>query len=216
MKRKVNIILIIIVLIVYIFRNNLDALVINSDNVLKAEIVSNLENNNLKEELNNIHSEINLEKINNEYTISKVKYRNVYNFLDEITIYKGSKDNLKEKDAVFNNEGLIGIITKTEENSSIVRLITNKETNISVKINESFGVLKANDSKLIVSNITNYENVEVGDKVYTSGIGHLIGNILIGTVSEITTDNLGIEKIITISPAVNFNKINYVYVVGAK
>ena len=200
----------------YIFRNNIDALLINKDNILNYKIIYDIENNNLQEELNNIKEEIDLTEKDNEYIISKVKYRNVYDFLKEMTIYKGRSNNIKEKDAVFNNDGLIGIIKKVDENSSIVRLLTNKETNISVKIKDSYGILKVNDDKLIVSNITNTVNIEPEDEIFTSGIGNLIGNILIGTVKEVTTDNLGIEKIITVNPSVNFAKINYVYVAGAK
>ena len=53
----------------------------------------------------------------------------------------------------------------------------------------------------------------VGDKIYTSGIGNLPGDILVGEVSKIDLNNTEIEKIITVKPAVDFENINHVMVV---
>ena len=118
--------------------------------------------------------------------------------------------------AVISEDGLIGVIKSVADNSSVVRLITNQKSNVSVKINETYGLLKMQENTLVVSNITNYDSVKVGDEISTSGIGNLPGNLLIGTVKEITLDSLGIEKIITVALKPNLENLNYVYVVGEK
>ena len=57
---------------------------------------------------------------------SKVMLRNIYEFKDILTIYKGSDQNITVGSPVINEKGLIGIITKLNSTSSEVRLITNK------------------------------------------------------------------------------------------
>ena len=110
--------------------------------------------------------------------------------------------------------GLVGVITDVSENNSRVRLITSNESNISVKINESYGILKVSNGSLIVSDLSNYDNISVGDKIYTSGIGNLIGDIYIGEVSNIFLNSTNIEKIITVTPAVDFDNLKYIAVIS--
>ena len=55
--------------------------------------------------------------------------------------------------------------------------------------------------------------IKEGDKVYTSGLTNITKDILIGTVSNITKDNLELEYIIEVTPAANFHNLNYVGVI---
>ena len=146
--------------------------------------------------------------------ISRILYRDIYDYHNYITIYKGSNDNLEEGMVVINESGLVGVVTKVNKNNSIVRLITSVDSNISVKINEYSGILKVSNGSLIVSDLSNYDNINVGDKIYTSGIGNLIGDIYIGEVREITLNNTNIEKIITVTPAVDFDNLKYIAVIS--
>ena len=149
-------------------------------------------------------------KYNNiNYTLSKVKYRDIYNYKHEFTIYKGYMNNIKPGYAVINDIGLVGIITKCYKYVSIVRLITNNKSAISVKINNNYGILKYKDT-LYVDDIIG--DVSINDLVYTSGFGNIIPNILIGRVNNITYNN--INKKIEISPSVDFDSINYLYILG--
>ncbi len=147
-------------------------------------------------------------------SISRILYRDIYDYHNYITIYKGSNDNLEEGMVVINESGLVGVVTKVNKNNSIVRLITSVDSNISVKINEYSGILKVSNGSLIVSDLSNYDNINVGDKIYTSGIGNLIGDIYIGEVREITLNNTNIEKIITVTPAVDFDNLKYIAVIS--
>ena len=105
------------------------------------------------------------------------------------------------------------MVNKTYEHESIVELITNKNSEISVSINDSYGILKY-ENDVVVNNLNNYDNVLVGDKIYTSGIGNLPKSILIGTVSEVNLNNTGIEKVVKVFLSANINEINYVFVYG--
>lgn len=147
-------------------------------------------------------------------TISRTLYRDIYDYHNYITIYKGSNDKINEGMVVVNNFGLVGVISQVDKNNSRVRLITSNESNISVKINESYGILKVSNGSLIVSDLSNYDNISVGDKIYTSGIGNLIGDIYIGEVSNISLNSTNIEKIITVTPAVDFDNLKYIAVIS--
>ena len=147
-------------------------------------------------------------------TISRILYRDIYDYHNYITIYKGSDDFINEDMVVVNNNGLVGVISHVDKNNSRVRLITSNDSNISVRINEAFGILKVSNGSLIVSDLSNYDNISVGDKIYTSGIGNLIGDIYIGEVSNISLNSTNIEKIITVTPAVDFDNLKYIAVIS--
>ena len=144
--------------------------------------------------------------------VSRVKYRNVYEYSDTLTIYKGFKNNVFVNDIVLNNDGLIGIVTKTYDYYSIVTLITNKNSNISVKINDAIGILKTINNTLVVTNINNYEKVNVDDEIYTSGLGNLPDNIYIGKVKSINLNNTEIEKVVEVNINDRLEKLDYLFI----
>ena len=179
--------------------------------------INNLNNNycnKINEEYNELLN-INNIKYNSTFNlnISKVMYRDIYDYNNYITIYKGSNDNIEKNMAVINKYGLVGIIDKVNKNNSIVKLITNIDSNVSVKINDNFGILKVNNGKLIVSDISNYNDININDKIYTSGLGNIPGDLYVGVVSDISLNNTNIEKIITVKSDVDFNNIKYIAVI---
>lgn len=203
-----------IIFLIFIFGSNIDNFLISINPKMNEKILLNEYQSTLKsnyEELLNYHNlSINT---NPNIIISKVKFRNIYSFKDEIVIYKGFKDKVGVGDAVVNSDGLVGVVKKTFEHDSIVELLTNKNSEISVKINDAYGILTY-DGKVIVNSLNVSENISVGDKIYTSGIGNLPGNILVGEVAKINLNNNKIEKVIEVSLKADLNKINYLYIYG--
>ena len=176
----------------------------NVYNPLKCEFLENDYNKLL--EFNNIDI-----IYNNRFFNTTIIYKNIYNYLNEITIRGGKDKNFKKYPVIYDNT-LIGIISKVNESSSIVKLITNKTTQISVKINEFLGVLKSDNGKLIVYNIDSNSKINIGDLVYPSGLGNIHENIYIGTVKNIEKDSMGLEKIIEVEYKINIKNIDYVTV----
>ena len=156
-------------------------------------------------------------KINNGLNLimSKVYLRNIYEFKNTVMIYKGEEDGIAEGMAVISDMGLIGVVDNTLASSSEVRLITNKSSNISVKVGDNYGILKMADGVLVVSNLQTYDVINIGDKVYTSGIGNLPGDIYVGEVTKINVNATEIEKIVEVKPGANLDDINYVLVVDS-
>ena len=141
---------------------------------------------------------------------SKILSRNMDEFFDQMTITKGLNDNIKKGDAVISEKGLIGIVSNSFKNYSEVSLITNANTNISVKINDAYGMLYAHDNKLYVKNIKLGSDIKVGDKITSSGLTNIKEGIYIGTVKSITKDAKELEYIMEVENAIAINHIKYV------
>lgn len=187
------------------FDNNLSIDSINNNycEILESDYKDLLKANDFK-----INSSLNL-------IMSKVYLRNIYEFKNTIMIYKGKEDGIAEGMAVISDMGLIGVVDNTLASSSEVRLITNKSSNISVKVGDNYGILKMADGVLVVSNLQTYDVINIGDKVYTSGIGNLPGDIYVGEVTKINVNATEIEKIVEVKPGANLDDINYVLVVDS-
>lgn len=181
---------------------NLDTskIVINYDKHLKEEL------DNIKK-INDIKFDDNLDII-----VSRVKYRDVYEYSNTLTIFKGTKNNVNVGDAVLTNNGLVGIISKTYDCYSVVSLITNKKSNISVKINDAVGVLKLENGKLVVTSINNYKNISIGDEIYTSGLGNLPDNIYVGKVKSVSLNDTEIEKVIEVDIENRLDTLDYLFI----
>lgn len=138
----------------------------------------------------------------------KVIERNIYNFFDEVIINKGSSDGISEGMAVINSKGLVGVINKVFEHTSYVDLVTSGELAISVKVNNSYGILKNGH----ITNIVNYEEIEEGTPIYTSGLTKVAEGILVGEVRNVSLDKYELEKIIDVD-MLDIKNINFVFVI---
>ena len=175
----------------------------------------------LKEEL-----DIDYSLTDYEYLNSTVISRNVGYWYNTITIDKGTFNGVEVDMVVINGKGLIGKVIRTTTFTSDVRLITTRDTNnkISVKISNGdynlYGLINGYDYKnnyLVVEGVSNTKDVNIGDFIYTSGLGGIFpSGILIGQVSEITTDSYDLAKIIKVSPSVDFTDVNYVSILKRK
>lgn len=172
----------------------------NNKNVIDNKLLE-IDNQYLKNELNNIKD---IYKINYDvnYDISKVLYRDLYN---NNTIIISNND-YNVGDLVINQDGLIGIINLISD-KCYVELLSN-DLNLSVKINDNYGIL--NNS--VISMIDKYADINIGDKVYTSGLTNIVGDIYVGEVIKTYSsyDNLGKMAIIKL---VNSDNLNYVGVI---
>ena len=197
------------------------------ENISKIDAIET-ENIELKRQLEALKEELNIEYTLTDYEElnATVVSRNISYWYNTLTIDKGSKNQVEEGMVVINASGLIGKIIKVSSYSSEVRLITTSDTNNKISVSISNGENKINglingynyDNNLLeVEGISNTENVNVGDVVYTSGLGGVFpSGILIGKVVNITTDEYDLAKIINVEPNVSFDDINYVTILKRK
>lgn len=186
------------------------------------------ENIELRRELESLKEELNIDYVLSDYDKlnATVLSRNIGYWYNTITIDKGSYNGVETDMVAVNSTGLIGKVIKTTTFTSDIRLITTSDTNnrISVSIsngeNKLNGLIKGYDykeNKLEVEGISNTEEVNIGDKVYTSGLGGVFpSGILIGSVESIDTDEYDLAKIIKVTPSADFDDINYVTILKRK
>ena len=201
-----------------------DMLETSLDRITSIEV----ENIELRRQLEKLKEELNIDYslTDYEYLNSTVISRNVGYWYNTITIDKGTYNGVEKDMVVINANGLVGKVIRTSTFTADVRLITTSDTNnkISVMVSNGdynlYGVINSydyNDNLLEVEGISNTKNVNVGDFVYTSGLGGVFpSGILIGEVSEITTDSYDLGKIIMVTPSVDFTDINYVSILKRK
>lgn len=212
-KKYKDYIILLGVFLLFLFASQVNRFLIAiNPNLNTSKIVINYDKH-LKEELDNIKKINDVEFNDNlDIIVSRVKYRDVYEYSNTLTIFKGSKNNINVGDAVLTNNGLVGIISKTYDYYSVVSLITNKKSNISVKINDAVGVLKLENGKLVVTSINNYKNISIGDEIYTSGLGNLPDNIYVGKVKKVSLNDTEIEKVIEVDIENRLDTLDYLFI----
>lgn len=201
-----------------------DILETSMDRILSIET----ENIELRRQLEALKDELNIDYslTDYEYLNASVISRNVGYWYNKITIDKGSYNGVEKDMVVITSKGLIGRVINTTTFTSDVKLITTSDTNnkISVHISNGdtnlYGLINGynyNDNVLELEGISNTKDVNIGDRVYTSGLGGIFpSGILIGTVSEITTDSYDLAKVIKVKPSADFSDINYVSILKRK
>ena len=206
--------------------------VMKENKILKSNLDSyesvKTENEELRQEINRLKGELNIEHVLSDYDYlnATVVSRNATSWYNVLTIDKGSHNGITEGMVVINSTGVIGKTTNVSTFTCDVRLITTTDTNNKISVNilsdgkRLTGVINKYDYStgyLEIEGISNTDKVTVGDVVYTSGLGGVFpSGILIGKVSEITTDVYDLAKIINVTPSANFDDINYVTVLKRK
>ena len=202
MKR--NYYIFIIIFLVVLFRTSILNLFINVKKMFisaepNIEIVTlKEENRRLKDEYTSLldfKSRINIDE---DYTITNVHKSN-YGF-DKIVL-NGS---FKENSEIVSDDGLVGIITKSDNNLSYGDYLFN--THILVRIDDTEGKIygRDDDGNLLIKEISNYNNIKINDNVSS------MHGMCIGKVVNIIYEDL--ESIIVVKMG-SVNNLNYVGVI---
>ena len=202
MKR--NYYIFIIIFLVVLFRTSFLNLFMNVKKMFTSaepniEIVTlKEENRRLKDEYTSLldfKSRINIDE---DYTITNVHKSN-YGF-DKIVL-NGS---FKENSEIVSDDGLVGIITKSDGNLSYGEYLFN--THILVRIDDTEGKIygRDGDGNLLIKEISNYNNIKINDNVSS------MHGMCIGKVVNIIYEDL--ESIIVVKMG-SVNNLNYVGVI---
>lgn len=202
MKR--NYYIFIIIFLVVLFRTSILNLFMNVKKMFTSaepniEIVTlKEENRRLKDEYTSLldfKSRINIDE---DYTITNVHKSN-YGF-DKIVL-NGS---FKENSEIVSDDGLVGIITKSDNNLSYGEYLFN--THILVRIDDTEGKIygRDDDGNLLIKEISNYNNIKINDNVAS------MHGMCIGKVVNIIYEDL--ESIIVVKMG-SVNNLNYVGVI---
>lgn len=192
------IVLFLIIILKEPIMQNINNLMYIRNNNLEIKTLKN-QNEQLEKEYQELLTFKNNIKLDNNFTITNTLKTN-YDF-NKLNI--NGKYNLN--DEVVNENGLIGIITKTNHNFSEMTYLYN--TNLTIKIDNITGkiISKDQNNNLIIGELSNHNNININDNVYS------LYNTYIGKVIKINYEVLD-TTILVETP--NPRNINYVVVIS--
>jgi rod shape-determining protein MreC len=154
-----------------------------------------------------------------DLTGARIIGRNPNNWYNIMIIDKGLRDGIQQNMPVISPDGLVGRVSSVNENSAQVFLITDREVAVGVLLQETRetnGIVEGmgDNSLLRMRNIPYYSKVKSGDQVVTSGLSEYYPKgIVIGTIKKVSREPNGLLLSATVTPAVDFNKLEEVFVV---
>lgn len=214
MKKYKDYVLLLLIFLGILFRGSFNKLMIWVNPHLNDERICQNYDESSQNKLENLEEMLEINTVSNDLIVTKVKYRNIYDYKKTLNIYKGFKNGVTVGSAVFSKDGLVGQVIKTYDYYSLVELVTNKDSNISVRINDSIGILKWLNDKMVVTNLTGSDVINENDSIVTSGLGVIPENIYVGKVKSINYSKTELERTVEVELGVNLNNIDYLYVWG--
>jgi rod shape-determining protein MreC len=153
--------------------------------------------------------------------------RNPTSWYQTLTLNRGSQDGVEVNNPVIGEFGLVGKVVAVTSSTSEVLLITDTEGQVSALVRGStgsptFGIVQGTYKKTsrleVEGNLQMLfrrdDNVNVEDLVLSSGLGGVYPkDIPIGKVGQIQLDSSGLLKTAYITPLVDFDSLEEVYIV---
>lgn len=165
--------------------------------------------------------ELDMRYLDYKKVAARVISRDLNNYKSEFIIDKGTEDGIMVDMNVMSGNGLVGIITEVGKNWAKVRCIIDDESAVSgMFLTTSDKCIVKGNMELLDDGFINVEMININAEIYdnyeivTSYISDkYLPGILIGYVSNITTDPSIMSKNAYLSPAVDFDHIDAVLVI---
>ncbi|WP_261045892.1 rod shape-determining protein MreC [Streptococcus mitis] len=150
--------------------------------------------------------------------------RSPVSWKQELTLDAGKSKGASENMLAIANGGLIGSVSKVEENSTMVNLLTNTENadKISVKIQHGsttiYGIIVGYDKEnevLKISQLNSSGDISAGDKVTTGGLGNFnVADIPVGEVVATTHSTDYLTREVAVKLSADTHNVNVIELVG--
>jgi len=125
-------------------------------------------------------------------------------------------DDVSKNSAVMTADGLVGKIVKLSGRYAVCQILLDPNCRVSVRVqrNRELGVTAWDGGNgLFLEYISNTVEIRPGDVLFTSGFSQIYPpNIKVGTVLKAEVNSEQLFQTIHVKPAVNFNKLEEVYV----
>lgn len=146
------------------------------------------------------------------------------NWFSVFNIDRGSKDGIKTNYPVITNKGLIGKVTVPGLVSSKVLTIIDSDSTVSARISKTRDlVVVRGDLSLKEQGLCRLDyippdaDISIGDTIETSGIGGIFPKgIVIGKIKKVMQVNSETTKYAVIEPAVDFKRLEEVFILKDK
>jgi rod shape-determining protein MreC len=135
-----------------------------------------------------------------------------------VILDKGEASGVHKNMAVLSQYGVVGQTTTVSANSARVLLLTDHNSGVDAIVQRSRarGIVEgALDGACVMKYLKRGEDVEVGDRIVTSGLdGIFPKGIMIGEVTHVTRGNRGLLQVADVRPAVPLDHIEEVLLVS--
>ena len=154
---------------------------------------------------------------------ARIIARDPSTWYNQVTIDRGSVDDIREDMPVLTEEGLVGKTTVVSRHAAVVVLIADESCKVaaSVEGTREQGIVKgertsSNSTPVISLNfISKLGNLQNGMKIYSSGVGGVFpGGVLVGAVRDFKVREL--DGFAYVVPAVDLTTLEDVFVVVSK
>lgn len=139
-----------------------------------------------------------------------------------IRVDRGARDRVRAGMPVVSSQGLVGQIRRTSGRHSDVLLTVDQESAVDVVVQRTGarGMLRGtgdtNRYLCRIEYLRREEEVEVGDEVYTSGLGRRFpASILVGRVTRVGRQEFGLYQEVEVTPSVDFSQLDEVLILTA-
>ena len=137
-------------------------------------------------------------------------------WFETVMIDKGTTDKVSKGLPVVVPEGVVGQVVKVTAHNAQVLLIIDKNSSMDAMVQRtrSRGIVRGDvDKTCSFDFVLRKEEVEIGDRVIASGFDNVYPKgIAIGKISAVVKPNSGIFQNIVITPYVDFEKLEEVFV----
>ncbi len=136
-----------------------------------------------------------------------------------VRVDRGARDRVRHGMPVVSSLGLVGQIRRTAGRHSDVLLTVDQESAIDVVVQRTGargmlrGTGETNRYLCRVQYLGRDDEVEVGDEVYTSGLGRRFpASILVGRVTRVERQEFGLYQQVEVTPSVDFSALEEVLI----
>jgi rod shape-determining protein MreC len=132
-----------------------------------------------------------------------------------VTIDKGSDHGVLEGLPVVVAEGVVGRVVRSSPRYSRVLLITDASSAVAslLQDNRARGVCRGQGEQLVFDFVLRLEEVKIGDRVVTSGMGGIFPKgLVVGQIKSVDRQEFGLFQEIKVDPAVDFSHLEEVLV----
>lgn len=180
------------------------------------------ENERLTAENDELKELLNLKDYTGNYTLKagNIIAEDITDWFNTYSVDLGEKDGIKVNMPVVSSLGLVGIVTEVGEKYSKIVTIVDEENAFMCRIartNELVRVKGVSGESLTyelkIDRVSSSSKIVAGDVVKTAATGGVYPEgIMVGTITEISRDEVSGETLATVKPSVDLTKLSKVYI----
>ena len=148
-------------------------------------------------------------KVKYKIIVAQISYIDALNPYETISIDKGRNDNIKQNMAVTSTLGVVGRIKEVFDDHSTVELITSNQsyTSATNENGDTLSILSGQGNEVLnLEYVVTDSNIQVGDKIFTSGISDIYKkNLFLGEITSIDNNDEMFKQITVKLPYNIFN-----------